>query len=185
MSHRLLLICFSWLGLCELIYCKYYELLTLQRKRTSCSLVCHFLCVTSKRSWPLACDFGTPSFTCSGPASWCANSRTPRSLVVLLARHVSASDLKWPLSAPEKVNTPACWRSSVSRHSKRAVSSCWPRLGPFLMSASRNRWIAVVTDYVTQFAIAHALPASCVTEFSDLLLHNVILTSNTGHLGSY
>lgn len=48
-------------------------------------------------------------------------------------------------------------------------------LGPFSLSLSGNRWIAVATDYATRYAITRALPTSCATDVADFLLHDVIL----------
>lgn len=48
-------------------------------------------------------------------------------------------------------------------------------LGPFPLSTSGNRWIAVATDYTTRYAITRALPTACATDVADFLLHDVIL----------
>lgn len=48
-------------------------------------------------------------------------------------------------------------------------------LGPFPLSSSGNRWIAVATDYATRYAITRALPTSCATDVADFLLEDVIL----------
>lgn len=48
-------------------------------------------------------------------------------------------------------------------------------LGPFPMSTTGNRWVAVATDYATRYAVTRALPTSCATDVADFLLHDVIL----------
>lgn len=48
-------------------------------------------------------------------------------------------------------------------------------LGPFPLSHSGNRCIAVATDYATRYAITRPLPTSCATDVADFLLHAVNL----------
>lgn len=48
-------------------------------------------------------------------------------------------------------------------------------LGPFPISSSGNKWIAVATDYATRYAITRALPTSCATDVADFLLRDIIL----------
>lgn len=48
-------------------------------------------------------------------------------------------------------------------------------LGPFPVSSSGNKWIAVATDYATRYAITRALPTSCASDVADFLLQDVIL----------
>lgn len=48
-------------------------------------------------------------------------------------------------------------------------------LGPFPISSSGNKWIAVATDYATRYAITRALPTSCATDVADFLVYDIIL----------
>lgn len=48
-------------------------------------------------------------------------------------------------------------------------------LGPFPVSATGNKWIAIATDYATRYAVTRALPTSCATDVADFLLHDIIL----------
>lgn len=48
-------------------------------------------------------------------------------------------------------------------------------LGPFPLSTSGNKWIAVATEYATRFAVTRALPTSCATDVADFLLYDVTL----------
>lgn len=48
-------------------------------------------------------------------------------------------------------------------------------LGPFPISSSGNKWIAVATDYATRYAITRALPTSFATDVADFLVYDIIL----------
>ncbi len=50
----------------------------------------------------------------------------------------------------------------------------WDLMGPFPMSAGGNRYIIVMTEYLTRWCEAQALPDSTASSVASALLHNVI-----------
>lgn len=48
-------------------------------------------------------------------------------------------------------------------------------LGPFPLSSSGNKWIVVVTDYLTRYAETKALPRGTASEVASFFLHEVVL----------